>query len=106
MMIPTASDRQSPSWLMRRRIMRTPPFLFLFSVFCASAVFAGPADSVVPVWLRSQGNSNPGSLEVFNAFHTRENPAETKRTATLLAPMPMQGVPADYPHEFRSFDGT
>ena len=49
------------------------------------------------------GNPNPGSREVFDAFHTKAEPAKTftsRSEAPLFVP-----PPAIYPNEFRTFDG-
>ena len=65
-------------------------------------MFAAPKDSDIPVWLRSQGNSHPGSLEIFKAFHTPATPAQPRH----IDQVPMQDGAAVYPNEFRSFNGV
>jgi hypothetical protein len=82
--------------------MKIHQLVYLFCAFCAPAIFAAPTPSEIPLWLRSQGSSNPGSLEVFKAFHTQSGPVEVKHSA----PAPIRNVPAVFPTEFRSIDGT
>src|SRR5947209_3269015 len=92
----------SSAGLRRRRIMKTRQLVYLFCALCASPMFAAPKDSYIPVWLRSQGNSHPGSLEIFNAFHTRATPSQPRHVVQV----PIQDGAAVYPNEFRSFNGV
>ena len=84
--------------------MKIRQLVCLLCALCATPLFAAPADYEIPVWLRSQGTSHPGSLEIFKAFHTQATRSEAAHR--VLAPMLIQDGSAVYPNEFRSFDGT
>ena len=77
-------------------------FYLIFSV-CVSSTLATTPESVLPIWLRTMGNPNPGSREVFDALHTKGEPAKTF-TSGSQAPL-FVPPPAVYPNEFRTFDG-
>ena len=83
--------------------MNTRPLLYLVFSISVSSMRAAPLESTVPPWLRSMGNPEPGSREVFDAFHSKAEPQKTftPRTEGPLFIPP----PAIYPDEFRSFDG-
>ena len=82
--------------------MKIPRFAYLLCAFCAPAIFAGSAPSEIPVWLHSGRSANPGSLEIFTAFHSLGDSSEIRRSA----PAPMLNTPAVFPLEFRTIDGT
>src|SRR5204863_6782011 len=63
-----------------------------------------PEPAQIPFWLRSQGNPNPGSFEVFNAFHSKSGPL--KLSPSVPGPMMPGSGPAIYPLEFRTFTGA
>jgi peroxidase len=84
--------------------MKIPHFVSLAGALCVPVLLATPAASETPVSLRSP---SARSVQIFNAFHTQApGPARARTTTTTQAPMPMQDVPAIYPREFRTFDGT
>ena len=82
--------------------MKIQQLAYLFCALCATPLCAGPDPSEIPVWFRSQGNPNPGSLEVFKAFHSQAGPSSEIRHSV---PAPIRNVPAIYPLEFRTLDG-
>ena len=81
--------------------MKINHLAYLLCALCSPTIFAGPASAGSPAWLYSGGNANPGSIEVFTAFHSLGNPAEIRRNA----PVPMLNVAAIFPAEFRTLDG-
>ena len=77
--------------------------LYLVFSVCISSTLAATPESVLPIWLRTMGNPNPGSREVFEAFHSPGEPVKmftSRSDAPLFVP-----PPAIYPNEFRTFDG-
>src|SRR5450432_2128718 len=88
--------------------MKVRNLVYLFCALCVPAIFAGPAPPEIPVWLRSGVNPNPGSIEVFEAFHTPAGPSKITHIPSQITqsvPAPMRNVAAIFPAEFRSMDG-
>ena len=88
--------------------MKIRNLVYLFCALCVPAIFAGPAPPEIPVWLRSGVNPNPGSIEVFEAFHTPSGPSKITHIPSQITqsvPAPMRNVAAIFPTEFRSMDG-
>ena len=84
--------------------MNIRPLLLLVCTLWTSSLFAAPAEQDIFAWLRVLGSPNAGSREVFDALHTKAEPAKTfiKRVeGPLLIP-----PPAIYPLEFRSSNGS
>src|SRR6476619_5794516 len=97
----TDESTQTPN---DRKIMNIRPLLLLVCTLWASSLFAAPAEQDIFAWLRVLGSPNAGSREVFDALHTKAEPAKTfiKRVeGPLLIP-----PPAIYPLEFRSSNGS
>ena len=82
--------------------MKIPQFVYLLCAFSAPTIFAGQAPSEIPGWLHSGGNANPGSIEIFTAFHSVGDSTEIRRSV----PAPMLNAPAVFPLDFRTIDGT
>src|SRR5712691_2043334 len=83
--------------------MKTRQLACLLCSLCAATVLATSPASEIPVWLRFAGNPHPSSLEVFNAFHTKEGP--TNPAPNVQGPF-LEFPPAVYPNEFRDVDGS
>ncbi len=81
--------------------MRPTRIIPLLCSLGISSVFAAQPGNEIPLWLRSAGNSNPGSKEVFNAFHSKGGSVPV--TPAVEGPI-LTGA-AIYPLEFRSIDG-
>jgi peroxidase len=83
--------------------MNIPRMVRFFSALCATTAFGAEAPDNLPVWLRALGNPHPGSVEVFDAFHSQASGPERLQQSV---PAPIRNVPAIYPNEFRTIDGT